>query len=278
VRSFSPIFVLLYLPLGLTGQETPPQPPSINSDRPGYSDGTGILQTGEIQFESGSTIGGAQRWVDVNPDARRRYLTGGSPTIRVGISRRIEFRAGGDGMLYQRDELGASRSLEAGYSDFSAGVKVGLWQQRQWVPAVTLIPLLSLPSGTGGFTSSALDPTFKVAWSKDVPFETTVSGNWNMSWLSTGERGRCLYRAVSLQASRPLWKQLSGFGEVYRILPPGHETEPRTWTFDAGVAYPVAANLQIDISAGQQIVPWSRTWFLSVGMVLKTMPFGHHRH
>jgi len=260
----------------LTGQETPSQSQSINSDRPGYSDGTGILRPGEIQFESGSTIGGAQRWADANSEARRRYLTGGSPTIRIGLSRRVEFRAGGDGMLYQRDELGTSRSLEAGYSDLSAGVKVGLWEQRRWMPAVTVIPLVSLPSGSGAFTSSGLDPTFKIAWSKDVPWQTALSGNWNSSWLSTGNSGRCLYKALTLQASRPLWKQLSGFGEVYRILP-GQQTEPRTWTFDAGVAYPVAPNLQIDISAGQQMVPWSRTWFLSVGMVVKTMPFAHPR-
>jgi hypothetical protein len=127
--------------------------------------------------------------------------------------------------------------------------------------------MLSLPVGHQAFTSEGYDPTVKLAWSKSLGESASVAGNVSFSSLSD-PAGRFVQGAVSYQVSRSLWRNWGGFWEAY-LVTPIDRAHGRAWAFDSGVTYPIGRNVQFDVSAGQQLVPLTRTWFVAMGLVVR---------
>lgn len=242
------------------------------ADRPGFSDGVNIVPRGLFHWESGFSLNlAAHRHVgagDLLELEAERNMLAGAPVLRVGVSRRFELRFGGDGVLYHSHRISGASHFQTGLSDLAAGFKVALVEEQRAIPALTLVSMFSLPVGAPAFSSGAIDPTLKLAWSKELWKEWTVSGNLNASSLSTSESGRFLQKAASFQVSRPMWADLGAFAEVYTITPP-FPGERSLWTFDGGFTHPLGNYMQIDLSCGQQIVPRERTWFLAVGLAFR---------
>lgn len=242
------------------------------TDRPGYSDGVNIVPRGLFHWESGFSLSLAAHGTGAaaNPlelEAERNMLAG-APVLRVGVSRRFELRFGGDGVLYHSHRISGASHFQSGISDLAVGFKVALIEERRILPAISLVSMFSLPVGAPAFSSGAIDPTFKLAWSKELWKQWTISGNLNASSLSTGENSRFLQKAASFQVSRPVWADLGAFAEVYTIKPP-FPGERSLWTFDGGFTHPLGDYMQIDLSCGQQVVPRERTWFLAVGFAFR---------
>jgi hypothetical protein len=232
------------------------------SDRPGFGDGTNILSPGTIQMESGWSLSNQSEGNVVE-----RTFVAGSPLFRVGLGHRTELRVGGDGFLLYAHRVGDVLERVAGAADSSVGVKYALISEKGLRPALTLIPLVSLPSGHRFFTSGGFDPTVKLAWSKSLGENATLSGNVSVSSVSD-LRGRLGQSAASFQLSREVWCEFSGFWESYLVTPVDRNGD-RVWTFDSGLSHPIGRNAQFDISAGQQISPFARSWFLSAGLVVR---------
>jgi hypothetical protein len=232
------------------------------SDRPGFGDGANVLSAGTIQLESGWSVSDQSEGNVVE-----RTFVAGSPLFRVGLGHRTELRVGGDGFVLYAHRVGDMVERVAGGADFSIGVKYGLVSEKGLRPALTLIPLVSLPAGHRFFTSGGFDPTVKLAWSKSLSKKATLSGDVSVSSISDS-RGRLAQSAASFQLSRELWCELSGFWESYLVTPVDRNGD-RVWSFDTGVSHPIGRNAQFDISAGQQISPLARSWFMSAGLVVR---------
>lgn len=255
--------LLLGSGLGLRAQQergTTLEP--LTSDRPGFSDGVNILPVGMVQLESGFSLSGQTDGFSVD-----RTFVGGSPLLRLGIGHRTEFRFGGDGFRLYSHRGADARERAGGASDFSVGAKFGLVSERGLRPEIALISLTSLPAGDSRFTSSGIDPTLKLAWSKSLSETTTVAGNVSASSLSDSG-GRFAQRAVSFQLSRGVWRKWGGFWEAYLVTPVARGGD-RVWTFDTGVSHPLGRGAQFDFSVGQQIVPLARSWFAGAGLVVR---------
>lgn len=227
------------------------------SDRPGFSEGTNVLARGVLQMESGFSL--------TTASSRHRTVLLGQPLLRLGLGRRTELRLSGDGVQVSSQRTGAPN--EAGMSDFSMGAKVRLFSEKGVRPAVTLVPSISLPCGHSSATSSTVDPTVKLAWSKTLTDSTAAAGNFNLSTL-TDRGGRYVQSAMSFQIIRPVWRKWGGFWEAYRVSSGGGARDA-LWTFDTGVSRPIGRNLQVDVSAGQQVMPVARSWFVAAGVVVR---------
>jgi hypothetical protein len=253
------VILLLGLAGGLRAQQVD-EP--LAADRPGFSDGVNILPSGMLQLEGGLTLSGQSAGSTVD-----RTFIGGSPMLRFGIGHRLELRLGGDGFRRESHRGGEDCERAAGASDQSVGAKFGLLSEKGLRPGLTLISLFSLPVGNRLFSSGGVDPTVKLAWSKSLTEKTGASGNVVVSSLSDSS-GRFTQRAVSFQLSRAVWGNWGGFGEAYLVAPLGRGGD-KAWTFDGGVTHQVGRNVQFDVSAGQQIVPLARCWFISAGLVVR---------
>ena len=147
------------------------------------------------------------------------------------------------------------------------GAKFRLVSERGLRPELALISMASLPVGDARFTSSGVDPTLKLAWSKTLGESTAASGNVVVSSVSDSG-ARFTQRAVSFQLSRGLWRNWGGFWEAYLVSPVDRGGDG-AWTFDTGVSHPLGRNAQFDVSVGQQVVPLARCWFVGAGIVLR---------
>lgn len=252
-------------------QERGATPEPLTSDRPGFSDGVNILPAGLFQLESGFSLSGQSDRNSVD-----RTFIAGTPTLRLGLGRRLELRFGGDGFRHYSHREGQDYEGAAGASDFSAGVKFALASEHGLRPALSLISVTSLPAGDARFTSSGVDPTLKLAWSKTLSESTAASGNVVVSSL-TDSGARFTQRAVSFQLSRGLWRNWGGFWEAYLVTPVDRGGDG-AWTFDTGVSHPLGRNAQFDVSVGQQIVPLARCWFVGAGLVVRHPAWFAGRH
>jgi hypothetical protein len=234
----------------------------LESDRPGFADAASVLSAGTIQVESGLSVSSQSAG-----DAVARTFVAGSPLFRVGIGHRIELRVGGDGFTLYARRAGEALERAAGAADCSVGFKYALVTEEGWRPALTLEPSVSLPAGDRFFSSGGFDPTVGLAWTKSVGKNAALSGSLNISSLSD-VRGRLAQSAVSLQFSHELGREFTGFWESYFVAPVDRNHD-RVWTLDAGVSHPIGRNAQFDVSAGQQIAPLDRSWFVSVGFVIR---------
>jgi hypothetical protein len=234
----------------------------VASDRPGFGDGANILSAGTIQLESGWSVSSQSEG-----NAVGRTFVAGNPLLRLGLGYRTELRVGGDGFVLYAHRAGDVLERVAGAADYSVGVKYALVSEKGLRPAITLIPLVSLPAGHRFFTSGGVDPTVKLAWSKSLGNDAALSGTFSISSVSDSG-GRLAQSAASIELSRVLWCEFSGFWESY-VVTPVDRNHDRVWSFDTGVSHPIGRNAQVDVSAGQQIAPLARSWFVSAGLVVR---------
>jgi hypothetical protein len=235
--------------------------PEFSADRPGFSTSPGVVGQGVIQVEGG--IGFS---ADGKGDARAGALTVGSPLIRFGLTRFAELRVTGDGFRRYKSIGSESHDSASGLSDLSVGAKLAVVHQGRIVPAISLLPSVSIPSGHRAFTSSTYDPSLAVAWAKSLAAGVSVGGTFTGTRAS-GQQVRNRYTsAVFLSMPAPL--RSAGYVEAYSVssAEPGRGS---TWISDAGLSHTVGANLQIDLSAGRQISAGAPCWFVAAGFALR---------
>lgn len=259
-----------FVSLGLSAQSLlpesdPPSPPPLDADRPGYTEPTGTLTPGFRQME-----GGFFRSVEKD---HSHSLALPAPLIRYGITPRFELRVQTDGFI-SLDKVVLNRGTEHhnGTADLAAGFKLRLREEQKSTPALSLIFMLSAPSGHPYFSSSGYDPTVKLSWSKQLPAGISAGGNFNFATLTIDARHQRL-SAQSFTLAHPAGPRTSLFAEIYSIQLPG---ESPLHVVNGGAAFPVTSNLQFDVSIGHSIGPASMAWFASAGFVVR-FPHSPHR-
>jgi hypothetical protein len=183
----------------------------------------------------------------------------------VGLFNHVEFRVGGSGYVRQSSVAADGRLGISGVSDHSVGAKIGLLQEGKWLPALTVIPTVSLPIGCRPLTSSGHDPNVVVSAAKTLPHDFSATANFVAASLTDGE-GRFTQDAWSVSAAHPLGGGISGSLEVYRVrrLFRGGDGLP---ILGIGFARVLGRNVQVDIQAGHSLEPGLRAWFLGAGFV-----------
>jgi hypothetical protein len=230
----------------------------VKGDRPGFTDPADTLARGVAQFESGVSL--------QHQKNGPRLLTLPTPLLRVGVSDRVEVRLGGDGYLRQTD--GRMRETTSGRSDMYASVKVRLCEESGRLPAVTLLPGVSLPSGDPSFSSAGFDPAVKLALGKQIAWGVGLGGNVGVASLSAaGSRHRETISSVT--ASRALGRRVSCFGELYASAASGSEEDGASRIVDGGLTFAVGHNAQADLSIGRGLTAGGPAWFVAGGLVLR---------
>ncbi|MFT3684751.1 MAG: transporter [Phycisphaerales bacterium] len=112
-------------------------PLTISTDRPSFSDGTGIQPLWHLNIESGYTYTHRDR-----DDVKTNRHNGPEVLARVGlIEDRLEFRVIWSGYIDAETDSGSSSSTANGLSDVTLGLKVKLFDQGEladWVPRLAI--------------------------------------------------------------------------------------------------------------------------------------------
>ena len=229
--------------------------PEMVTDRPDYTESTQVVGKGVVQVENGFTVERSQGGSS---------LAGPELLMRVGMTKRLELRVGGDGFLSQRMP-GAEKIV--GYSDVELAVKILLVEQGRRRPALALIPLLSLPLGNAEFSSGTYDPTLKVALGKDLTQGFSLGGNINFSSISTPD-GRFLQTAFSASLGHSLGRGYSGYWEIFGFTP-WEKNGSAAWIANTGITRSIGRNAQVDVRVGKRLTDCGPGWFWGAGMAFR---------
>lgn len=211
-----------------------------------------------IQFEDGFTA--------ESESGTRRFSTP-ELLLRVGLTRRVELRFGDEGFLSER----AAGNTVQGHSDNEVAAKIRLWEQGRFRPAVSLIPILSLPTGHTYFSSHGYDPTLKIALAKDLRKGFSISGNFNLSRLSD-PAGRYGQRAVSCSLAHALGAGFSGYWEAFTFSPWDKGTSA-AWVLNTGVSHHLGRNAQFDVRVGKRVTDVGPNYFFGAGVAFRRSLF-----
>ena len=223
--------LLVLLPFNL--QAAPIQP-----DRPGFSTGTYTVAPGKVNLEAGFQSSYGDNAGD--PDSFTAPLI----NIRTGLTPSTELNLLLDG--WTREQSGSDTSIST--SDILVGVKHRLLNREKY--NLSLLGFVSLPTGndpdSGNFT-----PFIGLLWDYEVSEEVGAFGTFQIiSFVEDGERSNNFQPAIGLTFSHT--DKLSTYVEYYRDMSLNIDTRDSDM-FDAGIAYLINDDIQIDFNFGLSI-------------------------
>ncbi|MBS0657767.1 MAG: transporter [Verrucomicrobia bacterium] len=220
----------------------------INPDRPGLADGSNVVGVGRFQIETG-----------FQQEFRRRQehsQTQFFPTLlRLGVSRALELRV--EGNTYTRstaDISGSGSTTSRGFAPTSFGAKYHFVDGDGFKqPSIGAIVRVFPPSGTGDFRTFHTTGDFRLAADWDFAPQWSLNPNIGIGSYqdSTGPTYRAGIFALTLNYNPS--KTLNFFLDAGAQTPEAKHGKTAV-TVDAGCAYIIGKNIQLDVSVGTRVV------------------------
>ena len=223
------------------------------SDRPGFSDSYSVVPRGYSHLEGGYSF----YYDKENGDDTKNHVLG-EFSLRTGLFENFELRLKWTGYSFTESHFEttsrwAGRHITAtdhddGGTDMSIGFKTQLLKQNGLVPNLSVIPAISLPTGTGTKSTGDVDPEVRLAWNYGVTDKLTIYGVGLAAGISDDE-GRFFQAGASLAAYYQFTPKVGGFVEYYGLYPSTRDSDCQH-NLDFGPVFLVNDNFQIDIRAG----------------------------
>lgn len=238
-----------------TGAGVPNSPAHlvISTDRPSFSDTTGIVPVGHLQLETGYTF------TFRNRDSVETHRHNGPELLaRVGlVDDRLELRAATSGYVWSRtdDNSGTGFASSEGFSDVALGFKLKLTDQDGALPRLALLGITTVGAGSRDISTRRAEPTGKLIWSYDLEKLWGESwkgfglyGNFNLAYPTTNG-DRFLQGAGSICGTYAVTDRLGVFAEYYVVGPAAKGTDA-AHSIDFGTTYLLNDRVQLDARVG----------------------------
>lgn len=236
--------------------QTPAPAPDLVTDRPDFTESSEVVGHRIVQIESGLTF--------EQTDQKTRQVTAPQLLVRVGVGAHFELRFAGDGVVSQSQQTPAGAVRTTGRSDVEIGAKFKFLERTGFGMAV--IPFLSLPTASNGFSSNGYDPGFKLTAARDLPGGFGLSGNVNLADVTTSER-RAWNREASVSLGRALGGPFGAYWETFGTVD-GRGCE---CTVNTGVTMALGTNGQLDVEIGRGVSGQAQDWFVGVGFAVRRL-------
>jgi hypothetical protein len=233
--------------------------PALIGGRPGSVENRGTVGTGVLQLEGGFAL-------DFNPgeeSAPRKVTTPGG-VIRFGLTKQIEARVGGKGFQYSSANVDGGRVGSHGASDLYVGAKMVVLNEHRAGFEFSVVPGVSLPTGSETLSSTGYDPSVTFAFARELPFRFDAVSAWKIA-SPTIEHEHHREFEGSVAAGRPLTSRIGVGAEVGR-----RQTwqESPVWFAGTGVAFRVAGDVQADVQMGRDLREGAG-WTVGAGLVVR---------
>lgn len=242
----------------------------INTDRPDFTDATYSVGKGVTIWESGYTFRSVKDYEAQNHQTRRSIP---EVLVRYGVTDEFELRLKWNGyeMSDTHDLSSGLRTKTFGSDDLYIGMKYELLQQKVFIPMVTLLTGSTLPTGTNGVSSNALQPFVNVVAGWGIRRWLYLKASTGIDWqrisvstllgggseplaptFLTGRDSVHLYHgsaSLLFQAS----KHVGGFVEYFNLsTTQAADNRPANY-FDAGLYIYATTNVQFDVRFGKRL-------------------------
>ena len=222
----------------------------LESDRPGFTESPTTVGRGVVQLETGYVYS-----LDNHAGDRRTNNAFPDTLWRIGMFAewfewRIEYNYEIQNDTISNGVLPSIHQRTSGSDDLLLGIKLCLTPQEGILPQMGLNPLMSVPSGSPGFTQGAVMPG--VAWL----YNWKLSEKWILEGLTSVIRERDddgndytqFAQAFNLQYQ--ITKKLQFYIEWFVTSPTGRTSDRTTQNADGGFSYQITNNFQLDAEVG----------------------------
>lgn len=196
----------------------------IATDRPGFSDTAALVPRGRFQIESGYTY-------TYDREHDKRVIDHQFPEValRTGLTDWLEFRAKWNGYslteTLDRIKTLAGRRVghedhEDGGTDTNFGFKLPITRQKggSWVPTISVIPSLYVPTGKDSKSANNVVPELKFPWNYSVTDHFTVYGSI-LGRVPDGSSGQFYQTAATLAGAYQVHECVKLYVEYFGVYP-----------------------------------------------------------
>jgi len=219
---------------------------TLATDRPSITEWSAVVPRGGLQIETGlQATDNAGQWTLDLPEAFVRY----------GLIENTELRLAVPNYFLH---LPVGGSTTSGFGDLGVGVKQQLRPLAGF--SLSLIPLLTLPTGARGISSGGYDPGVQLPWSRALTPDWTVAGQLAAYW-PTEDGTRNYTSELTVLLDRQLRVPWDAFIEYAADIP---QRGGSRQLLHAGTAYKLAPQHQIDIHVAVGLTHAAPRGFLGV--------------
>jgi len=246
MKNLCSLFVAtLLLPFTSGAQED-----KIETDRPGESQSTAVVEKGFFQAENGF-----RKEQQKNGDYS---LFHPRTQLRIGLLKGVELRAD----IASKTEKNASKQESRyGLQPVELGFKAKLWEEKGALPTASFYTQIGIPN----WASEALQKE-NVFPRVRMLFQNKLSGNFKLlynagaEWQGDGGPPQWLY---TVQPELQLGDQWEAFAETYAYLQSGQAAKHY---IDAGVGFYPHHNIKLDVCVGKGLSTEALDYFFSAGI------------
>jgi len=237
MKSTQYFFLILFFNSVFTISSRAQYSETIQSDRPGISIGLSTVGKNVFQIQTGPIFGN----IKFEEDGETNILAE-STVIRFGLTRNVEVSTA---FTLSRDKIKSANgeTTLSGLSQADVGFRVNLYEGGGLVPAVGFQSRLKLNILSKAFNPDHLGIECLLVTSQELTSYLSLTTNWGAIWNGRSADPRGVY---TINLSFPIGDKLGGFVENFGSV----KSNDFNTSFDAGVAYLVNNDLQLDISGG----------------------------
>ena len=235
------------------------------TDRPDFTEASTTVGKGVAQIEFGYTL-----TYNADDDTSERSNSWGEPLLRYGIlADWLELRVG----LFpveERTTTAAGSDTPAGTEDMYLGLKVALTPQQGILPAMALIPQMTVPTGSPALTDDRVLPGLNWVYSWEISEFLAVAGstqgNRVIDEVSSEPH---LVIAQSATAAYTLTDELGAYTEFYAFFPQHADSARSEYYFNGGFTYLLSNDVQFDIRAGWGLNSAADDYLVGTGLSIR---------
>ena len=234
----------------------------LSADRPDFTEAASTVGRGVLQIEFGYTFSG-----DWSGGHSVQTHALGELLVRGGVGADwLELRLAATPVT--RVDSEGSGTSDSGIEDLYLGAKLELTRQTGRLPALALIPQMTLPTGSTLFSGGRALPGVNLVYSWDVPGGLSLAGSTQFNLAGAGDDDSYAEWAQSAVAGAGLGTRGGVYGEWFAFLPMGADA-PQEHYLNAGLTWLTADDSQWDFRVGVGLNDAAEDFFAGVGAAIR---------
>lgn len=237
------ITALLLASISINAQEEKSNIPMI-TDRPDATESPTVIPHKSLQVETGFAYQNFK-----NSTEESDQVTYNTTLLRYGLLENLELRLGLDIDNIETRARGIDTKSELkGTSPLLIGAKVGIAEEKGWLPEIGLLGHLSHPiSASDDFESRYTGVDFRFSFAHTLSENSSFSYNLGAEWGGDNPEAAYIYTfSYGLSVS----EKVGLYAELYGDFP---ERDSANHSWDAGITYLISPIIQLDATVGTGI-------------------------